>query len=118
MKRDYGIIENNEIYENLQVFRIFRNFRLFRNPFSFYSKQRLPVFNRLPILDEDFGYCAARFGRNLVHQLHCFDYAEYLSAFHLIAKVNESVRVGRWGAVKSADDRRRNDMQVLFLNSG
>src|SRR5262245_35308930 len=105
MKRDTKQTKNNETNEKTRVFRLFRYFSFVSCLSSFYSKQRLSVFNRLTVLDEDLGDCAARFRRNLIHQFHCFNYAKDLAALNLIAKVNKRIGIRRWRPVKCADNR-------------
>src|SRR5262245_64578241 len=69
-------------------------------------RQRLAIFDRLPILDKD-GDDGAGAGRgDLVHGLHGLDNEQGLSRCHLRSDFDEGRRAGLGGAIGGADHRR------------
>src|SRR5258706_10724795 len=67
--------------------------------------QRMPVLDRLAVLDEDRLDYPRAIGLNLVQQLHRLDDAYCFAFTDGLSDLNESFGPGRWGAVESAYHR-------------
>src|SRR5438552_10530054 len=80
----------------------------------FHRKEFLTVLDRLPVLRVDPDHDAVDVGLDLVHQLHRFNDAEHLSLGDVVAHVDEDLRLGVRGAIKSSHDRRGNYVQSCF----
>ena len=76
-------------------------------------KQRLAVFHRLAIFDQDTHHFAADVRFNFIHQLHGFDDADHLPRLNRVAHLHErtAFRAGR--GIERAHDGRLDDVQLL-----
>ena len=81
------------------------------------SEEGLTVFNGLTVFDVDLHDLTAALSLNLVHQFHGFDDAYHGVGFDLAADTNETFCGWGWRAKESANNRRRNDMQILIFRS-
>src|SRR5437763_13158562 len=73
---------------------------------SFNDHERLPVFDRLAVFDENLDHGARPRGGNLIHRLHRLDDHERLPGFDRTADVYERPRAGLGCEIGSADHRR------------
>src|ERR1700691_5218422 len=74
--------------------------------------QRLAVFDRLAILDQDLNdFPRARSG-DLVHGFHRFDDHQCFAGFHLAADVDKRVRARRGTEISRTDHRRHNESRM------
>jgi hypothetical protein len=78
----------------------------------FDDQQRLVVFNRLAVLDQDAGNGAGVIGLDLVEHFHRFDDANRVADVDLLADFDERFGAGRGGTVERADHRRAQDMAL------
>src|SRR4030095_9699201 len=81
----------------------------------FDSEQRLPIFNRLSVFNINLRHFAAGLSLNLIHQLHGLDDADHRIRVDAAADLHKRFGVRRRGAIKSADDRRWNKVEVLIF---
>jgi len=84
----------------------------------FDSKQRLTVFDRLSVLYVNLRDLAGCLSLNLVHQLHSFNDANHCVRLNLTTDFYERISVRRRRSIKRADNRRRNNVQILIFGSG
>src|ERR1043165_4208205 len=68
----------------------------------FDDEQGLAEFHRVAVGGHDRGDLAGLVALDLVHHLHRFDDAEHLAFLPLAADLDERLRAGRSGAIKSA----------------
>src|SRR6185437_4817138 len=98
--------------------RIFRNIRPEPGasllPMGSNPEERLAIFNRMPIFDENARDLARYIGFNFVHQLHGLDNAQHLTRFYAGAKGDEGGRLGARRGVEGAHDGRLDDVNVLW----
>src|SRR5262245_2599822 len=99
------------------VIRLFAN--LTPGPALLVHRQRLAIFDLLPVLDEDGDDGAGAGGGDLVHGLHGLDNEQRLSRCHLRSDLDERRRAGLRGAICGADHRRGHsagmDYELLGL---
>jgi hypothetical protein len=79
-----------------------------------YSKQRLPVLDRLPIFDIDFRDLSADLSLNFIHQIHRLNYAHDGIGLNLRANRHERIRCRRRRPKECADDWRIDHVQTGF----
>src|ERR1051325_8217445 len=75
---------------------------------SFDSEQRLAILDRLPVLNINLCNFSGSLGLNLIHQFHRLDNADHRISFDDAADFYESIGGRRGGAIKRADDGRRD----------
>src|SRR5581483_1248503 len=97
--------------------RILSNIRVLTR---FDHRQRLAIFDRLAVLDQNGDHRAGARGGNLVHGLHRFDDEDGLAGRNPRADLDEGRGAGFWRAVGGADHRRSDGpgMDDRFLGTG
>src|SRR6185295_5318846 len=85
--------------------------RIFSNTLA-EDEERLAVFDRLAVLDQDGLDRAGSVGVDLVHQLHRFDDADDVALLDLLPDLDERLGVGRRRAIEGADHRRLDDVPL------
>ena len=70
------------------------------------NKERLAVFDRSTVFNQNFFNDTGFLGFDFVHQLHGFDDAQSIAGFDLLADFDESGGVRAGGAVERTDHRR------------
>src|SRR6476469_5586243 len=75
--------------------------------------ERLAVFDRLTVLDQDLGHRARTWRGNLIHRLHRFDNDQRLARLDLAPDLDEGPRAGGRADIGRADHRRRDDAGML-----
>jgi len=73
---------------------------------NFQNKQRLSIFDRLAVLDQDLHDLPCCIAFDFVHQLHRFDDTECGAIFDLLPYLDIRIGVGRGRAVECTDNRR------------
>src|SRR5580704_16199210 len=80
---------------------------------SFDDHQRLAVFDRLTVRDENLNHRAGARRRDLIHRLHRFDDEQRLAGLHLAADVDEGTRARCRAEIDGADHRRDDGAWML-----
>src|SRR6202030_2698928 len=75
--------------------------------------QRLAVFDRLAVADQNLNQRAGARRRDLIHRLHRFDDEQRFAGLHLAADVDEGTRARCWAEIDGADHRRDDGAGVL-----
>src|SRR5437868_6804282 len=106
-KSDFSAIGNQDLVEHAKTAGLVRLMRAD-------AEQRLSVLHWLSVIDQAFHHFAADIGLDLVHELHCFNNAKYLSCFNLVSWFYERRRAWRRGLVKRSHNGRLNNMQTFL----
>src|SRR5262245_55316452 len=73
------------------------------------TQERLPVFDRLPAIDQEFRDRPGHFGGDLVHDLHRLDDADRLPDLDRVTNVDEGRLAGAGRAIERPEHRRGDD---------
>src|SRR5579862_1259029 len=71
--------------------------------------QRLAIFDRLAVFDENLNHRAGARRWDLIHRLHRLDDEQRLAGLHLAADFDEGPRARRRAEIGGADHRRNDD---------
>src|SRR5580700_3707690 len=77
------------------------------------DQQRLAIFDRLAVSDQNLNHRAGARRRDLIHCLHCFDDEQRLADLHLAADLDEGTRARRRAEIDGADHRRDDSAGML-----
>src|SRR5580658_5343919 len=77
------------------------------------DQQRLAIFDRLAVFDENLNHRAGARRRGLIHRLHRFDDEQRFAGLHLAADLDEGTRARCRAEIDGADHRRDDGAGML-----